>query len=104
MRLEAIETRMDGRVATLEAKIDGKFADLRADMHQGFNDIIKWIVGTVIGVAAVSITIMTFVLNNAVPKASTATPPPATHHARPETSPAAATALPASSAPHQARR
>ena len=79
-RLETIETRMDGRVATLEVKIDGKFAgvdakfaELRTDMHKGFADMTKWIVGTVIGVAAVTITIMTFVLNNAAPK-SAATP------------------------------
>lgn len=79
-RLETIETRMDGRVATFEVKIDGKFAgvdakfaELRTDMHKGFADMTKWIVGTVIGVAAVTITIMTFVLNNAVPK-SAATP------------------------------
>ncbi|MBP1207663.1 hypothetical protein JOD97_005746 [Duganella sp. 1411] len=79
-RLETIETRMDGRIATLEVKIDGKcagvdakFAELRKDMHKGFADMTKWIVGTVIGVAAVTITIMTFVLNNVGPK-SAATP------------------------------
>ena len=75
-RLETIETRMDGRIATLEVKIDGKFsavdakfAELRTEIQKGFADLTKWIVGTVIGVAAVTITIMTFVLNNAVPKA-----------------------------------
>ena len=80
-RLETIETRMDGRIATLEVKIDGKFAgvdtkfaELRADMHKGFNDMTKWIVATVLGVGALSIGIMTFLLNNAVPKAP-ATPP-----------------------------
>ena len=79
-RLETIATRMDGRIATLEVKIDGKFAgvdakfaEFRTDLHKGFADMTKWIVGTVIGVAAVTITIMTFVLNNAVPK-SAATP------------------------------
>ena len=78
-RLETIETRMDGRIATLEVKIDGKFsavdakfAELRTEMQIGFADLTKWIVGTVIGVAAVTITIMTFVLNNAVPKAPAA--------------------------------
>lgn len=79
-RLDTIETRMDGRVATLAVKMDGKFAgvdakfaELRTDMHKGFGDMIKWIVGTVVGVAAVTISIMTFMLNNAVPK-SAATP------------------------------
>jgi hypothetical protein len=67
-RLETIETRMDGRISTLEAKIDSKFADMKADIHKGTSELIKWVVGTAIAMAAVSLTVITFVLNNAVPK------------------------------------
>lgn len=82
-RLETIETRMDGRILTLEAKIDGKFEELRTEMHKGFGDMTKWIVGTVLGVGAVSITILTFVMNNAVPKASASPPAPIVIYASP---------------------
>jgi hypothetical protein len=37
-------------------------------MQKGFADMIRCIVGTAIGVAAVTITIVTFVLNNTVQK------------------------------------
>lgn len=65
---------MDARIAKLEAAIptlatkEG-LADLRADFHKGVNDLIKWVVGTAFVGIALFITIMTFVLNNAVPKA-----------------------------------
>lgn len=75
-RLETIEVRMDGRLATIESKIDAKFAELRTDMHKGTAELVKWVVGTAIAMAAVAITVMTFVLNNAVPKAPTAAPAP----------------------------
>lgn len=67
-RLETIGTDMGGRIVTLEARIDAKFAELRTDMHRGFADMTKWIVATALGVGALSITITTFVMNNAVPK------------------------------------
>ncbi|SHN18840.1 hypothetical protein SAMN02787076_03926 [Rhizobacter sp. OV335] len=37
-------------------------------MHKGFSDMVKWIVGSALGVAVGGITVMAFVLNNAVPK------------------------------------
>lgn len=96
-RLETIETRMDGRIATLEAKIDVKFEELRTEMHKGFGDMTKWIVATVLGVGALSVTIMTFVMNNAVPKASSSPPPPIVIYASPATAaPPAVAPAPAS--------
>lgn len=71
-RLETIETRMDGRLANMETKIDVKFAELKSEMHKGTAELVKWVVGTAIAMAAVAITVMTFVLNNAVPKAAAA--------------------------------
>jgi hypothetical protein len=88
-RLETIETRMDGRISTLEAKIDSKFADLKADIHKGTAELVKWVVGTAIAMAAVALTVMTFVLNNAIPKAPAAPPaPPAIYYVQPVSPPA----------------
>ncbi len=74
-RLETIETRMDGRIASMEAKIDAKFAGLdsrfsevRIEMHKNTADMIKWMIITAVTLGVAAITVMTFVLNNAVPK------------------------------------
>jgi len=73
-RLETIETRMDGRIGLLEAKMDVKFAELRIEMQKGFADMTKWIVGVFIAAVVANVTIMTFVLNHATPKAASAAP------------------------------
>lgn len=68
---------LEALVPTLATKLD--LADLRAEMHKGFNEQIKWIVGTGLAGIVFFTTIMTFVLNNAVPKAQPAvTPAPVT--------------------------
>ena len=62
-RLTKIETRLD-QTAT------------KSDIAGLHTDIIKWVVGTgIVGLVAF-ITIMTFVLNNAVPKTPNAQPAP----------------------------
>jgi hypothetical protein len=106
-RLETIETRMDGRIATMEAKldakfsqVDSKFAELRTDMHKGFADMTRWIVGTVLGVGALSITITTFVLNNATPKAAPASLAPIIIYAQPAAAPSATPLPPGEPAKH----
>jgi hypothetical protein len=56
----------------------------KADLEKGFHDLVKWVVGTALVVAGMGITIMTFVLNNAVPKPQpAAAPPPITIQAPP---------------------
>lgn len=90
---------MEARLAKLEAliptlatkeevvKLRGEtregFADVRAaietvrtDMHKGTAEIIKWMVGLTFGLGATAIVVMTFVLNNATPKAPAATSQP----------------------------
>jgi hypothetical protein len=62
-RMTRIETRLD-QTAT------------KADLHEGFNGMIKWVVGTAGFFGAAAITVMTFVLNNATPKAPPASPAP----------------------------
>ncbi|CAN7356547.1 hypothetical protein LJR289_002013 [Pseudoduganella sp. LjRoot289] len=100
-KLETINTRMEGRFSAHEAAVDSKFSALRSDMHKGFADMTKWIVGTVVGVAAVSVTTMTFVLNNATPKGPLPSPAPIVIYATPPASAAApaATAPPANHPP-----
>lgn len=66
-RLAGIETRLEEMVTKADMEA------LRVEMHKGFADLIKWMVGLAVVISATAITVMTFVLNNAVPKA----PPPA---------------------------
>lgn len=66
-RMMKIETRLDHIEANMATKAD--LANLSATM-------IKWIVGMVTGAGLAAITVMTFVLNNAVPpKAAPSTAP-----------------------------
>lgn len=63
------------RLTRIETKLD-TFAT-KADISDTKSDIIKWMVGTAVGLGVAAITVMTFVLNNATPKAppSQALPP-----------------------------
>lgn len=67
-RLTKIETRLD------QTATKSDIGDIRVDMHKGFVDMTKWVVGTAVGMGAAGIVVMTFVLNNAVPKAPAAPP------------------------------
>lgn len=72
VRIDQNIARIDAMLPTLATKAE--LAELRSDMHKGFADQTKWIIGTGFAGIAVFITVMTFVLNNATPKA---TPPQA---------------------------
>lgn len=65
---------IDVRLAHIEAKLD-TFAT-KSDLHEMGGGLIKWMVGTAVGLGVAAITVMTFVLNNAAPKAPTAAPAP----------------------------
>jgi hypothetical protein len=54
---------IDVRLTRIEATIVTK-----ADLQESLNAMIKWVVGTAVGLGIAAITVMTFVLNNAVPK------------------------------------
>ena len=73
-RLARIETCLEEMVT--KADLNEKIQELRVEMHKGFADIIKWMVGLAVVISATAITVMTFVLNNAVPKAPPTTPQP----------------------------
>lgn len=76
-RMSAVEqavVRLDAILPTLATKAE--LAELRSEVHNGFSDQTKWIVGTGFAGIAVFITVMTFVLNNAAPKPQTAAQAP----------------------------
>lgn len=64
-----IDTRSRLEQCATKADLNEQIGTLRAEMHKGFADIIKWMVGTAIVMSGTGIVVMTFVLNNAVPKA-----------------------------------
>ena len=68
--LEAL--RQSSKADLSEAKLS-----LKSDLLAAENGIIKWMVITAVGLGAAAITVMTFVLNNAVPKAPPAIAQPA---------------------------
>jgi len=55
------------RLTRIETKLDS-FAT-KADLQEMSGSMIKWMVGTAVGLGVAAITVMTFVLNNAAPKA-----------------------------------
>lgn len=64
---------MDARIAKLEAILPTLAT--KADVERASHDVTKWVVGTMVAGVGLFIVIMTFVLNNAVPKAAPAPAP-----------------------------
>lgn len=95
-KLETTDTRVEGKISVLAATVDAKFPELRADMQKGFADLIKWMVGTVIAVNAVSVTVLMFAINNAAPKAA-ASPAPIIIYMQPPATPQVSAPAPATS-------
>ena len=69
-RFVRIETRLE-QTAT---KAD--LSALQVEMHRGFAEMIKWVVGTAIVLGGTALTVITFVLNNASPRAPLPAPLP----------------------------
>lgn len=84
LRLAKIESRLDKleqfaveareRLAKIEARLEQMAT--KADLAELSATLVKWIVGMAVGMSVAAVTVMTFVLNNAAPKAA-APPPPA---------------------------
>ncbi|HEY0488034.1 MAG TPA: hypothetical protein VGD30_00835 [Telluria sp.] len=70
VRLGKIEVRLDATATQADIQA------IRADIRDSAISMIKWIVGTAALLGAAAITVMTFVLNNAVPKANPPVPAP----------------------------
>ncbi|WP_139168811.1 MULTISPECIES: hypothetical protein [unclassified Duganella] len=83
-RLDKIETRLDrhdemfvdvlGRLARIEARLEHMAT--KEDLEKISATIIRWMVGIMFGGGVLAVTVMTFVLNNAVPKAAAVPPTP----------------------------
>lgn len=73
-KLEEFVIDSRDRLTKIESRLDQ--TSTKADLHENANSMIKWIVGSVLGLGAAAITVMTFVLNNATPKAPAAQPAP----------------------------
>ncbi|MHA4867318.1 hypothetical protein ACXZ1M_06415 [Duganella sp. PWIR1] len=87
IRLAKIEARLE--LMATKADLEEKIGALRVEMHKGFADMIKWVVGTAIVLGGTGLTVITFVLNNAVPKAPPPAPqPPVIVYAQPAPAPA----------------
>jgi hypothetical protein len=73
-KLEAIAEKTSERLGTLESDVAVIKTTMatKSDLTQGFADTVKWMVGTAIGIGVAAITVGTFVLNNASPKAPAA--------------------------------
>lgn len=56
-------------IESVRGEINTSAESVRSEMHKGTAEIIKWIVVTAVGLGVAAITVGTFVLNNAMPKA-----------------------------------
>ncbi|MEO5932182.1 MAG: hypothetical protein ABIQ08_01325, partial [Duganella sp.] len=70
-----LNAKIDTVAAELNAKIDKLGAELRKEIAEVGARMVQWMVSIFLASMAIFITVMTFVLNNAVPKAAPATPP-----------------------------
>jgi hypothetical protein len=78
-KLEVSVTDIRERLAKIEFRLEdtrNEVAALKVEMHKGFAEMIKWVVGTAIVLGATGITVITFVLNYASPRALPAQPAP----------------------------
>lgn len=71
-KLEEFASDAKERLAMIEVRLDQTAT--KADIAELTSTMVKWIVGTVSGLGIAGITIMTFVLNNAVPKSAALAP------------------------------
>ncbi|WP_426178217.1 hypothetical protein [Massilia sp. TWR1-2-2] len=65
---------IDGRLTRIETRLDATAT--KSDVADLGSSMVKWIVGTVSGLGIATITIMTFVLNNAAPSGPASSPAP----------------------------
>lgn len=73
-KLEEFAQDTRDRLTRIESRLDS-FAT-KADLQEMGASMVKWMVGTAVGLGVAAITVMTFVLNNAAPKATSQSAPP----------------------------
>jgi hypothetical protein len=78
--LNAKFAEVDAKLAEVNTKIDVKIDAavhmLRTEMERNSNTVIRWVIGLVFGGIILQVTLMTFVLNNAVPQSPPAAAAP----------------------------
>ena len=74
-KIDTVAAQLNARIDTIDAKIDKLGAELRKELADVSARMVQWMVGIFLASMAIFITLMTFVLNNAVPKAAPVTPP-----------------------------
>lgn len=79
--LETFAADAKERLVKIEARLDQTAT--KSDLHEASSSQIKWMVGTAVGLGASAIVVMTFVLNNATPKAAPTAPIPVIIDAQP---------------------
>lgn len=74
-QIETSEAKVDARLAEFDTSVKTGFAELRADisrmqmeMHKNTLDIIRWGIGVALTMAAISISVLTFVVKNSAEK------------------------------------
>lgn len=72
VKLEEFAQETRDRLTRIETKLDQSAT--KGDLSEAMNGMVKWVVGTAVGLGVAGITIMTFVLNNAAPKGLSASP------------------------------
>jgi len=80
-KLAQNKAELEARLANFDTSIKTGFAEMRTDMakmqgemHKNTSDLIKWGVVTALGFATATVAILTFVINNAIPKTPPAQP------------------------------
>ncbi|WP_431477198.1 hypothetical protein [Massilia eburnea] len=80
-RFNGLDKKVDSAVgetrAALEAKIDSRFNELRAELHKTTADTVKWCAGIVATALLLYTTLVAFLMNNAMPRATQTTAAPA---------------------------
>ncbi|NHZ42836.1 hypothetical protein [Massilia aquatica] len=95
-RLASIELTLESGLSSLKTNMDAQFARFEASLHKSQADTLKWLVGIVLLLGTIGLAIMTFLFNKVPPKAPSAMPLivitiPTAPHSMPGDSPASST-------------
>lgn len=74
-RLASIELTLENGISSLQTNMDAQFARFEASMHRSQADTVKWVVGIVLLLGTIGLAIMTFLFNNVTTKVATVAPP-----------------------------
>ena len=73
-RFNGMREYIDARFQSERQYSDARFAELKAELHQTISQTIKWSAGIASATLALFVTLVAFVMNNAVPPKAPAAP------------------------------